>query len=99
MQRAWYRNVLMYGFNFLVVVLSGVHGISDTQCGFKLFTRRASRSIFSSLHLERWAFDVEVLYIASRLGWKRCAESGWRRFYRLMAVWCTGRGNCELSLG
>ncbi|KAK8830699.1 hypothetical protein WA577_004426 [Blastocystis sp. JDR] len=68
-QRAWYRNVLMYGFNFLVVVLSGVHGISDTQCGFKLFTRRASRSIFSSLHLERWAFDVEVLYIASRLGY------------------------------
>ena len=74
-QRAWYRNVLMYGFNFLVVVLSGVHGISDTQCGFKLFTRRASRSIFSSLHLERWAFDVEVLYIASRLGYSIAVES------------------------
>ena len=35
---------------------------------------------------------------ASCIGWKRCAESGWRRFYRLMAVRCTGRGNCELSL-
>ena len=89
-QRAWYRNVLMYGFNFLVVVLSGVRGISDTQCGFKLFTRRASRSIFSSLHLERWAFDVEVLYIASRLGYsiavielallhrRNCPCGGWR---------------------
>ena len=65
----------MYGFNFLVVVLSGVHGISDTQCGFKMFTRRASRSIFSCLHLERWAFDVEVLYIASRLGYSIAVES------------------------
>ena len=35
---------------------------------------------------------------ASCIGWKRCAESGWRRFYRLMAVRGTGRGNCELSL-
>lgn len=59
----------MYGFNFLVVALSGVHGISDTQCGFKLFSRRAARCIFPNLHLERWAFDVELLYIASRMGY------------------------------
>ena len=59
----------MYGFNFLVVMLSGVHGISDTQCGFKLFSRRAARCIFPNLHLERWAFDVELLYIASCMGY------------------------------
>ena len=69
-QRAWYRNVLMYGFNFLVNVLSGVHGIYDTQCGFKLFSRRVARCVFSSLHLQRWAFDIEVLYVTSRLGFK-----------------------------
>ena len=69
-KRAWYRNVLMYGFNFLVNVLSGVHGIYDTQCGFKLFSRRVARCVFSSLHLQRWAFDIEVLYVTSRLGFK-----------------------------
>ena len=69
-QRAWYRNVLMYGFNFLVNILSGIHGIHDTQCGFKLFSRRVARSVFHSLHLERWAFDIEVLYVASRLNYK-----------------------------
>ena len=69
-RRAWYRNVLMYGFNFLVNVLSGIHGIHDTQCGFKLFSRRVARSVFHSLHLERWAFDIEVLYVASRLNYK-----------------------------
>lgn len=58
----------MYGFNFLVKVLSGIHGIYDTQCGFKLFSRRVARCVFPSLHLERWAFDIEILYVASRLG-------------------------------
>ena len=69
-KRAWYRNVLMYGFNFLVNILSGIHGIHDTQCGYKLFSRRVARSVFHSLHLERWAFDIEVLYVASRLNYK-----------------------------
>ena len=69
-KRAWYRNVLMHGFHFLVQVLSGIHGINDTQCGFKLFSRRSARSIFHTLHLERWAFDIEVLYLASRLNYR-----------------------------
>ena len=43
-----------------------VKGVKDTQCGFKLFTRQAAQEIFLSLHIERWAFDVEVLYIAQR---------------------------------
>lgn len=59
----------MLGFNFLVQTLSGIRGIKDTQCGFKLFSRRVARSVFPSLHLERWAFDIEVLYIASRLNY------------------------------
>ena len=35
----------------------------DTQCGFKIFSREAARRIFPSLHIERWAFDVELLYL------------------------------------
>lgn len=63
--RSFFRTVLMYGFHFLVW-LFGVRTVRDTQCGFKLFTRDAARHIFSSLHVERWAFDVELLYIAEK---------------------------------
>ncbi|XP_012734153.2 dolichyl-phosphate beta-glucosyltransferase [Fundulus heteroclitus] len=62
-QRSVFRTFLMYGFHFLVWFLC-VRGIKDTQCGFKLFTREAALKTFSSLHVERWAFDVELLYIA-----------------------------------
>ncbi|XP_068600887.1 dolichyl-phosphate beta-glucosyltransferase [Brachionichthys hirsutus] len=62
-KRSVFRSFLMYGFHFLVWFFC-VRGISDTQCGFKLFTREAALKTFSSLHVERWAFDVELLYIA-----------------------------------
>ncbi|KAM4620642.1 dolichyl-phosphate beta-glucosyltransferase [Polymixia lowei] len=62
-QRSLFRTFLMYGFHFLVWLFC-VRGIKDTQCGFKLFTREAALKTFSSLHVERWAFDVELLYIA-----------------------------------
>ncbi|KAL7847465.1 hypothetical protein AOLI_G00221830 [Acnodon oligacanthus] len=65
-QRSLFRTFLMYGFHFLVWFFC-VKGIKDTQCGFKLFTREAALRTFSSLHVERWAFDVELLYVAQCL--------------------------------
>ncbi|XP_068701650.1 dolichyl-phosphate beta-glucosyltransferase-like [Montipora foliosa] len=65
-ERSLLRNFLMYGFHFLVWFLC-VRGIKDTQCGFKLFTRPAALLTFTALHVERWAFDVELLYIAQQL--------------------------------
>lgn len=64
--RSIFRNILMYGFHFLVWLFA-VKDIKDTQCGFKLFTRQAAYMCFESLHVNRWAFDVELLYIAQRL--------------------------------
>ncbi|GJQ84728.1 hypothetical protein Trydic_g21133 [Trypoxylus dichotomus] len=64
--RSFFRTVLMHGFHFLVWFFT-VKGIKDTQCGFKLLTRKAARICFDSLHVEKWAFDVEMLYIAQRL--------------------------------
>jgi len=64
--RSYFRTFLMYGFHFLVWLFS-VREIRDTQCGFKLFTREAARLCFDSLHVERWAFDAELLYIAQKL--------------------------------
>lgn len=57
------RNLLMYGFRFCVWITC-VRGVRDTQCGFKLFSREAARLLFHNLHVERWAFDVDLLYLA-----------------------------------
>lgn len=56
----------MHGFHFLVWFFC-VRKVKDTQCGFKLLTRESARIIFNALHIERWAFDVEMLYIAESL--------------------------------
>lgn len=36
--------------------------------GFKLFTRDTAALVFSSLHLQRWAFDIELIYICQLMG-------------------------------
>jgi len=56
----------MLANNFIVRNLIGIKNIKDTQCGFKLFSRIAARKIFLNLHLVRWAFDIEMLYIAQK---------------------------------
>jgi len=44
-------------------------GIPDSQCGFKFFSAAAAQAIFTRQRLAGWAFDVELLYIARRLGY------------------------------
>ncbi|RCI03887.1 dolichyl-phosphate beta-glucosyltransferase [Rhizopus stolonifer] len=62
-KRSFIRNFLMRSFHTLVFVL-GIRGIEDTQCGFKLFTRKSAQIIFPNMHVERWIFDIECLMIA-----------------------------------
>jgi glycosyltransferase involved in cell wall biosynthesis len=54
-------------FNAIVRAATGLP-FRDTQCGFKLFTRAAAQSVFSLQVLEGFGFDVEILYIAKKLG-------------------------------
>jgi cellulose synthase/poly-beta-1,6-N-acetylglucosamine synthase-like glycosyltransferase len=54
-------------FNLAARVITGLP-FWDTQCGFKLFETRAAREIFRRQQLERFGFDVEVLFIARKLG-------------------------------
>lgn len=44
------------------------HGIVDSQCGFKAFTRHAVERILPHQKLTGWAFDAELMLIARRLG-------------------------------
>lgn len=48
-------------------VLPGVH---DTQRGFKLFTAQAAKKVFEKLTLNRWGFDIEVLALSRKFGFK-----------------------------
>jgi dolichyl-phosphate beta-glucosyltransferase len=53
----------------LVVRVAAVPGIRDTQCGFKLFTREAAQAVFSRATVDRFAWDVEALLLARKLGY------------------------------
>lgn len=63
----FYREFMGRTFNRFVQTLV-FPGIRDTQCGFKLFTADAAHRCFELRHIDGFAFDVEVLYIARRLG-------------------------------
>lgn len=65
----FYREMMGKTFNKLVQLLV-FPGISDTQCGFKAFTQKAAQEIFSRQKLDGFAFDVEILYIARKLGYQ-----------------------------
>lgn len=43
--------------------------ISDFTCGFKLFSQKAGKDIFSKLTINRWGFDSELLFIANKKGY------------------------------
>ena len=56
-------------FNKMVRLLLGLH-LHDTQCGFKLFHRQKSRSIFQQQTTSGFGFDAELLFLAARNGLK-----------------------------
>ena len=64
----WWREKSGQLFGLLVqlLVLPGIH---DSQCGFKCFRHEAAKKISRHQTLESWAFDVEVLLIARKLGY------------------------------
>ncbi len=64
--QAWYRENMGKIFNRIIRLLTRLP-FKDTQCGFKLFTHKASREIFSRSRVERFAFDVEILWLAKKL--------------------------------
>jgi glycosyltransferase involved in cell wall biosynthesis len=54
-------------FNLLVRLSSGLP-FWDTQCGFKAFRLDVCRPIIESAHIQGFAFDVELLYLAQHAG-------------------------------
>lgn len=61
---------LLASFLFKLIVKLLVHGISDTQCGFKCFKGEVASNLFSNQRLIGFSFDVEILYLAQKYGYK-----------------------------
>lgn len=64
-----YRVLLGRAGNLLIRAFL-IDGISDTQCGFKLFTHDAAKNIFQFQKIKRFGFDMEALVVANYLGYK-----------------------------
>jgi len=64
-----HREMMGRSFNLLVQLLH-LPGIKDTQCGFKMFTRKAAQAVFPLQEMKGFCFDVEILVLARRLGFK-----------------------------
>ncbi|MGB3988381.1 MAG: dolichyl-phosphate beta-glucosyltransferase [Minisyncoccales bacterium] len=54
----------------LLIQLIAVPGIWDTQCGFKAFTDQLAESVFPKQKIDRWGFDIEILFLSRMLGYK-----------------------------
>lgn len=54
----------------LFIQIMAVPGISDTQRGFKVITAEAANKIFPKMTIDRWGFDIEMLALARKFGYK-----------------------------
>ncbi len=69
-----HRELLGKTFNLFIRCL-GIGPIRDTQCGFKLLRGEVARELFPKLRIDRFAYDVELVFEARRQGY-RIAEVG-----------------------
>ena len=65
----FYRQIMGKTFPLMVRVIA-VRGISETQCGFKLFKTEVIQNIVKHQTIDRFGFDVELLFLAKKMNYK-----------------------------
>lgn len=65
----WYREILGDMGNLMIQIF-GVWGIWDTQNGFKALRDKAAEDIFSKSRMQGFSFDIEMLALARRKGYR-----------------------------
>ena len=70
-KQPYYRQIMGKTFPIIVNILLSMD-FKDTQCGFKLFKTQIAKKILRKQTIDRFAFDVEILYIAKKLGYRIC---------------------------
>jgi dolichyl-phosphate beta-glucosyltransferase len=68
-RQPFYRELMGRTFNLIIRML-GVRGLRDTQCGFKLLAGDVARQLFAEMTIERFAYDVELVWLARRHGYE-----------------------------
>jgi dolichyl-phosphate beta-glucosyltransferase len=63
-----YRRLASMVFDLIKHLMVGLWNIADTQCGFKAYRGPVARQLFALSRVERFMFDVEILYLAERAG-------------------------------
>jgi dolichyl-phosphate beta-glucosyltransferase len=93
-QSRWHRIILSALFKS-VVRQSSLRGITDTQCGFKLFRQAVAADLFGVSSIDGYGFDLELLYIAQQRGyhiaeipvnWSHQPDSKFRVFRDALAM-------------
>lgn len=67
------RKIMSWGYRVFAHLLFGFN-VKDTQVGLKLFKKKVAHDIFSRIIIKSFAFDVEVLAVAYKLGYKKIFE-------------------------
>lgn len=70
----WQRKIMSFLVQKATRLFFGLN-VSDTQTGLKVFKRKVLVKILPRLMVKRWAFDLEMLAVANRLGFTRIYES------------------------
>jgi len=66
----WYRSIMEKIFRILQMIVMNNYAVQDTQCGFKVFRRKTAFKIFPLLTVKRFSFDVEIIFLAKKMGAK-----------------------------
>jgi glycosyltransferase involved in cell wall biosynthesis len=75
------RKILSWGYYILVRLLFQVK-VKDTQSGVKVFKRKVLKTILPKLVVKKYAFDIEMLAVAHRLGFKKIYEAPVKHKYQ-----------------
>lgn len=70
----FYRTVLSWGYQQFTKLLFGLN-VTDTQVGMKLYRRTALENVLPRLLVKQFAFDIEILAVAYRLGYRKIYEA------------------------
>jgi dolichyl-phosphate beta-glucosyltransferase len=69
--QSFFRKVIFGdSFKFLRKIIIGLWKIQDTQCGFKCFKAKPAKDVFSKAKKQGFIFDVEVLLLTKKMGYK-----------------------------
>jgi glycosyltransferase involved in cell wall biosynthesis len=68
------RKLISFLYQFFVRVFTGLN-IRDTQAGLKIYRRAVLEKVLPRLLVKRYCFDLEMLTVAYRLGFKRIYEA------------------------